>query len=307
MESFESGPLLLEVPAPEPGPGEVLVRVGHSSLNGFDVAVAGGMLEGMMDHRFPAVLGKDFAGVVEAVGDGDSGAREGDEVFGVLMREYVGDGTFGQLVAVPESIGLAHMPSGMDPTVAGALGLAGAAAYEAIEAIAPAEGETVLIAGASGGVGSLAIQLAVARGAEVIATARPGEAADLVRGLGAAHAVDHTADLAEQVRALRSGGVDALLHFGGDGMELAELVAPGGRFASTVGVGPDQLGDLDVVATAVLAMPTREVLDHLAAEVASGALRVPVERVYKLEEVPHALKDFHKAGPGKSAIAIGEE
>ena len=147
IKSFDSGPQLVDLPVPQPGPGEVLVRVRRSSLNGFDVFVASGQAQGMMEHRFPAVLGKDFAGTVEVVGDGVS-TVVGDEVFGVLMRSYVGDGTFAEYVVVPESIGLAKIPAGLDVSIAGALGLAGTAAHDAIEAVAPSAGETVLIGGA---------------------------------------------------------------------------------------------------------------------------------------------------------------
>jgi len=108
--------------------------------------------------------------------------------------------------------------------------------------VAPAAGQTVLISGATGGVGAYAVQLAAARGARIIATARPGEAADFVLRLGAAHAVDYTGDLAAQVRSISPGGVDAVIHLAGDGLRFADLVVPGGRFASTPGLGPEQLG-----------------------------------------------------------------
>ena len=185
------------------------------------------------------------------------------------------------------------------------LGLAGSAAHASIEAIAPSSGETVLIGGATGGVGAKAIQMAVARGAEVIATARPGEESDFVKDLGAHHTVDYTGDLAAQVRSIRADGVHAAVHLAGDGMEFADLVAGGGRFASTLGVGADQLGDRGLHATAVMAMPTAEVLDRLAADVAAGTLRVAVQRTYKLEETPQAMKDFARGSLGKLAITIG--
>jgi NADPH:quinone reductase-like Zn-dependent oxidoreductase len=305
LESFEVGPVLLDLPVPQPGPGEVLVKVQHSSLNGFDVAVAAGWVKDMMEHRFPVVLGKDFAGTVEAIGDGVSSVAAGDEVFGVLMRDYIGDGTFADFVVVPESIGLTRIPSGLEPSNAGALGLSGATAHASIEAIAPAPGETVLISGATGGVGSKAVQMAVGRGAEVIATARPGEASDFVKALGARHTVDYSDDLATQVRNIRSDGVHAVIHLAGDAMQLADLVTEGGRFASALGVGPDQLGDKALDAVAVMGMPTADVLDRLAANVSTGTLRVPIQRTYKLEEAPQALKDFADGKLGKIAITIG--
>jgi NADPH:quinone reductase-like Zn-dependent oxidoreductase len=116
---------------------------------------------------------------VEAVGEGVTGVAVGDDVFGVLMRDYVGDGTLAEYAVVPEGIGLTKIAPGLDPQVAGVLGLAGAAAVASTEPIAPSAGETVLISGATGGVGACAIQLARARGAEVIATA--SRARDRVR------------------------------------------------------------------------------------------------------------------------------
>jgi hypothetical protein len=186
LHDFGAAPGVRELPVPEPGPGDVLVRVKASSLNGYDVMVASGALKEMMEHRFPVVLGKDYAGMVEAVGDGVTSVMPGDEVFGTLMRDYVGPGTFAEFVVVSEAIGLTRIPSGLDLSRAGALGLAGTAAHTSIEAVSPSQGETVLISGATGGVGSMAIQFAVARGAEVIATAKSEEGAEFVKGLGGA-------------------------------------------------------------------------------------------------------------------------
>jgi NADPH:quinone reductase len=307
VESFEHGPQMIERPPPEPGPGEVLIRVDHASLNGFDLAVAGGMAREWMEHRFPLVLGKDYAGTVEAVGEGVTSVQVGDKVFGELVRPYVGDGTFAEYAAVPAEVGLAKIPTGVAREVAGALALAGSTAYMAVEAIAPAPGTTVLIAGATGGVGSLAVQLAAARGAEVIATARPGDETEFVTGLGATHVVDYTADMATQVRAIRAQGVDAVIHLAGDGMQLADLVVPGGRFASTLGFGSDGLQDRPVEATAINHVPANDILDNLASQVAAGKLQVPLRRTYELEDVPQAISDFAKGSLGKWAIRIASE
>ncbi|WP_329106068.1 zinc-binding dehydrogenase [Micromonospora sp. NBC_01699] len=280
--------------------GEVLVRVESSSLNGFDTAVAAGYLAGMMEHRFPVVLGKDFAGTVEAIGDGVTRFAAGDRVFGVVTKAFLGDGGFGEFVTVSEAIGIAKLPVELDATVAGALGLAGTAAVDALDAVAPQSGETVLISGATGGVGAIAIQYAAAAGAKVIATARPGAEADFVRGLGATDVVDHTGDLAAQVRAITPGGVDVVLHLAGDGAALTALLTDKGRLASTLGLGPDQ----HPAATAVMATPTADTLDRLAADAAAGRLTVPVSRTYALHEVPAAFGDFTLGTIGKLAITL---
>jgi NADPH:quinone reductase-like Zn-dependent oxidoreductase len=295
-----ASPSLTEVPAPEPGAGELLVQVQASSLNGFDTAVAAGYLGGMMEHRFPVVLGKDFAGTVAAVGDGVTRFAVGDAVFGVVTKAFLGDGGFGEYVVVGEQIGLAARPEGVDPVAAGALGLAGTAAIDALDAVAPQAGETVLISGATGGVGAIAIQYAAAAGATVIATARPGAETEFVRGLGATDVVDHTGDLVAQVRGLRPDGVDVVLHLAGDGAVLAALLADKGRLASTLGLGPDQ----HPAATAVMATPTTATLDRLAGDVAAGRITVPIERSYPLSEVPAAFADFAAGTLGKLAVTL---
>ncbi|MEU4245349.1 NADP-dependent oxidoreductase [Actinoplanes sp. NPDC026619] len=293
-------PALTELPEPTPRDGDVLVKVVASSLNGFDTAVAAGYLAGMMEHRYPVVLGKDFAGTVAAVGAGVTRFAVGDRVFGVVTKPYLGDGGFGEYVVVGDQIGIAAIPDGLDPSVAGVLGLAGTAAVDALDAVAVRPGETVLVSGATGGVGAIAIQYAAAAGARVLATARPGAEADLVTSLGASDVVDHAGDLAAQVRAISPDGVDVVLHLAGDGAALLDLLAEKGRLASTLGLGPDQ----HPAAAAVMATPTRATLDRLAADAAAGKITVPVARTYPLSEVPAAFGDFAGGTLGKLAVTI---
>jgi len=293
-------PEAVELPTPQPGAGEVLVKVQASSVNGFDLSVAGGHLAGMMEHRYPVVLGKDFAGTVEAVGEGVTRFAAGDRVFGVVTKAFLGDGGFGEYVTVPEEIGIAKLPEGVDVTAAGALGLAGTAAVDALDAVTPQAGETVLISGATGGVGTIAIQYAAAAGARVIATARPGDEAEFVRGLGAHEVVDHTGDLPAQVRAASPDGVDVIVHLAGDGSVLAGLLTDKGRIASTIGYGPDQ----HPAATFIMANPAPGTLDRLAGDLAAGRVTVPVERTYPLTDVPAAFGEFAAGTRGKIAITI---
>ena len=230
IDDYGAQPALHDLPVPEPGEGELLVRVRASSVNGFDVAVAGGYLKGMMEYHFPVVLGKDFAGNSGGGGrPGRAGSLQaGDTVFGVVMKPVLGDGTFGEYVAAPAAFA-ARVPGGLDLAVAGALGLAGTAALNAVDAIGPQPGETVLVSGATGGVGAFAVQLAAARGAQVIATARPGEEEAYLRSLGAHDTVDYTGDVPAAVAALRPDGIHAVVHLAGDGLELADLLVAGGR------------------------------------------------------------------------------
>ena len=222
------------------------------------------------------------------------------------MKQFLGDGSFAEYVTVSESIGLTKIPDGLDHEVAGVLGLAGTAAATSVDSVAPLEGEFLLICGATGGVGAMAVQLAAASGADVIATAQPGPEADFVRGLGAKHTVDYSGDLAAELHAVRPGGVEAAIHLAGDGLQIAGLLAPGGRFASTLGLGPDQVSDLDLTAISVMATPEAAILDRLAADAASGQLRVPIQETFGLEDVPKAFVTFSGGTLGKLAIKVSE-
>jgi NADPH:quinone reductase-like Zn-dependent oxidoreductase len=134
----------------------------------------------------------------------------------------------------------------------------------------------------------------------VIATARPGAEAVFVRGLGAAEGVDYTGDVAAQVRAVSPDGVDVVLHFAGDGATLADLLTEKGRLASTRGFGPDQ----HPAAIFIMANPTGETLDRLAADVAAGRLATPIQQTFRLAEVPAAFDEFTAGTHGKIAISI---
>lgn len=293
-------PEVTEADTPRPAAGELLVRVAASSVNGFDLGTAAGYLQGMMEHRFPLIPGKDFAGTVEAVGEGVEGYAVGDAVFGVVAKEHLGTGSMAQYVTVPAAIGIARRPEGVSVRDAGALGLAGTAAFDGLALLGPVDGRTVLISGATGGVGALAVQLAAARGARVIATARPGAEADFVSALTDVHLVDYTQDVATQVKELAPDGVDAVLHLAGDLVELAGLARDGGAVVSTLAVpeGP-------TLRTAMLmANPTADTLSTLAGQVAAGALSVPVTSVYDLEQAADAFAAFGAGTVGKIALRV---
>jgi NADPH:quinone reductase-like Zn-dependent oxidoreductase len=300
---FGAPATLVEIPAPEPAEGEILVRVASSSINGFDLSVASGRLKGMMEHRFPVVLGKDFAGTIEAIGPGVDGVAEGDTVFGVLMKPELGDGCFGERVATPAAFA-AKVPDGVDAATAGALGLAGTAAHDTVEAVEPRHGETVLVSGATGGVGIIAVQLLKARGAHVIATASTHDEIAFVRDHGADDVLDYRADVAAAAREKHPRGVEAVLHFAGDGAELAALLSPGGRMASTLGLTREQLGRDDVTLAPIMANPVTATLAKLADAAAAGTIRVPITRTYGLEDVPQGLADFAAGTLGKLAVRI---
>ena len=305
LPDFERQPTLADVPMPEAKPGEVLVRVHAASVNGVDLSIASGRLRGMLDYDFPVVLGKDFAGTVAAAGAGVTDFAAGDRVFGVVSDPSpLNSRSFAEYLAVPAEPNLTRVPEGVDFATAGALGLAGSAALQAVDAVVPAAGETVLVSGATGGVGAYAVQLAAARGATVIATAKPGDEEDFVRDLGASHAVDYTGDVAAQVREIRPGGVEAVLHFAGDGAALGELLVSGGRLASTLIMSPDQLPVPNASVSGVFANPDAATLDRLAAEVAAGRLKTPIQQTYALDGIGEAFAAFAAGTRGKLAVSV---
>jgi NADPH:quinone reductase-like Zn-dependent oxidoreductase len=204
---------------------------------------------------------------------------------------------------IPAGYGVARIPDGLSVREAGALGLAGTAALDSVNAVDPQKDETVLISGATGGVVALAVQLAAARGARIIGTARPGAEADFVAGLTDTEieVVDFSGDLEAQVRALAPDGVETVLHLAGDGDQLAGLLRPGGRLVSTLGYAAE---GRDIVGHSVMADPTSQTLAQLASDAASGVLRVPVTVTYGLEQVHEAFATFGAGTLGKVALTV---
>jgi len=221
-----------EVPEPKLGADRVLVRVRATSVNPVDWKIQAGYLDSAMDAVFPVIPGWDVAGVVERVGVGITEFEPGDEVIGYVREDMVSRGTFAEYVAAPVRT-LARKPRNLTFEQAAGLPLAGLTAYQALtRALDVQPGETVLVHAAAGGVGSLAVQMAVALGARVIGTA--GEQNhDFLRSLGA-EPVRYGEGLADRVRALAPQGVDAVLDLiGGDALQASpELLGPDGRLAS---------------------------------------------------------------------------
>jgi NADPH:quinone reductase-like Zn-dependent oxidoreductase len=299
----DTQPTALELPDPVPAAGEILVSVEAASVNGFDLSVAGGYVFDMLPHEFPVVLGRDFVGTVSAVGDGVDNLQVGDRVAGVIPGIDLGPrtGAFADQVAVAASA-VTRLPDGVGPEDAAVIGLAGIAAHDALQALDVQPGEVVLISGATGGVGSIALQLAHAAGATVIATARPGQEDEYVRDLGAAHTVDYTADVAAAVREHAPDGVDKALHAAGDAATIAQVVRPGGTLASTLAATPEQLGRDDITLTGIMAAATAEKLARLLDQVADGTLRVNVEARVPLGNAPEAFAHFADGTLGKVLI-----
>jgi NADPH:quinone reductase-like Zn-dependent oxidoreductase len=275
-----------DLPSPKPGRNEVLVRVRASSVNPVDNAIAGGMLKDMVEHEFPITLGRDYAGVIEQTGTDVTRFSVGDEVFGFIpgMSPTVHAGSWAELTVVPESTSIARSPAGIDLTRAGAAPLAGITATNAIDALALAQGDTLLIVGATGGVGSFALQLATAAGATVIAPALP-EDEDYLRALGVTDVLPRAGDVAAAVRQRYPDGVDALLDTVSytPGAYDAAL-KDGARVASTNNAAGEGPGRSNLMAT-----PTTDNLQRLAHLLDTGALQVHIQQTYPLDQAAAAM------------------
>ncbi len=291
-----------DLPAPTPEANEVLVRVHASSANPVNNAIAAGMLTSMVEHEFPVTLGRDYAGVVEQVGADVTGYAVGDNVYGFLLHANptVHDGSWAELITVPEDGPIAPVPAGVELATAGAAPLAGITAMTAIDALELSPGHTVLVVGATGGVGSFAVQLAARAGATVLAPALP-EDEQFLRDLGVSEVLARDGDVAAAVRERHPDGVDAVL----DLVSYApgafnSAVKSGGRVASPNGAAGDGPGR-----TNIMAAPTHENLERLGLLLADGTLRVPVQTTYELAQAADALGALGTSHiQGKLAILV---
>jgi NADPH:quinone reductase-like Zn-dependent oxidoreductase len=310
IPAFGSEPELAELPTPEPGPGEVLVRLHAAGMNPFDWKVGDGALRGVVEHRFPLVMGSDGAGVVTAVGAGVTAFRPGDRVYGQFMKVAFGLGSYAEYTLSLRDGKLAPIPDELPFGLAAVLPTASVTAYQAIEAAGLEAGQTILVNGASGGVGQSAVQFAAETGARVLATAPP-ELADHLRGLGATEVVDFTrGSTAEQVRAAHPDGIDALLDLvstPGQAEPLVDLLRSGGIAISTNGaLVPDALAARDLRGVNFYSEATPTALATIAGLAARGRLRVTIDTEVSLEEAPAAIAKA-RAGHarGKTVIVIG--
>jgi NADPH:quinone reductase-like Zn-dependent oxidoreductase len=293
ITDFATTPTLADLPVPEPGPGQLLVRLHAAGLNPFDWKVADGALKDAVPHAFPLVMGSDGAGVVEKTGPGVTRFRVGDRVYGQFMRLEQGQGSYAEYTVADENSAVARIPDTLPFTVAAALPTASVTAYQAVEAARVGAGHTLLINGASGGVGQSAVQFAAQAGVEVLATGSP-DLAEHLHDLGASTVIDFTAaPVHEQVTA---GGVDAVLDLvtpaGGDPSALADLLRPGGTLINTnYALDPAALATRDIVGVNFGNRPTPEVLATLANLADIGKLRVHIDAEVPLPQAPTALAE----------------
>jgi len=295
VRSF-GGPEVLEVaelPVPQAGPGQLRIRVEAAAVNPVDVGTRVGALAaaGLMTGEGQIGIGWDVAGVVDQVGDGVPFA-EGDRVVAMSDRLDVPAKAQAEFVVL-DADAAAPAPSG-DPVAAATLPLNGLTAAQSLDLLGLAPGQTVLVTGAAGAVGGFAVQLAVARGLRVVATASAGDE-DLVRELGASVFVPRSASLAEAVRQFVPGGTDGALDAAIVGLPALDAVRDGGAFVVVVaGVTPPPLRGIRV--SNVWVRNDSAQLRELTALVEQGRLTLRVADTLPLAEVAEAHRRVEKGG-----------
>ena len=276
---------VVDLPRPVPGPGQALVEVRAAGINPGEASIRKGLLHDRWPATFPSGQGSDFAGAVAEVGDGVDTVTVGEAVIGFVHTRS----SHAQFV-VADAADLTPKPENVPWPVAGALFVAGTTAYAAVRAVAPRPGDTVVVSGAAGGVGSLTVQLARAAGARVIGIASAANH-EWLRGHGVIP-VPYGDGVVDRIRAI--GGVDAFIDTFGGGYvaQAVELGVPLDRidtiidFAAAAEYGVRTAGNSDAASADVLA--------ELAGMVSKGELEIPIAATYPLTEVRAAFRELER-------------
>ncbi|MCP9213142.1 NADP-dependent oxidoreductase [Streptomyces cucumeris] len=271
---------LSEVTPPEPGPGQVRIRVRAASVNPLDIKIRSGLMAAAIPARFPVVPGLDAAGVVDAVGAGAE-AAVGDEVLGATAG-----GSYGEHALLERPVA---KPAALSWEVAASLVTVGRTASRVLAQLGVREGRTLLVHGAAGSVGFLAVQLAVARGITVIGTVGEHDV-ERVTALGAT-AVRYGDGWAQRVKAVAPQGVDFVLDASGAGV-LADSVALTGDSAHVITIADMSAAQHGVRFSSGGADQAGESLSELVRMAADGRLTLPIWRTYPLAEAARAHRDL---------------
>jgi NADPH:quinone reductase-like Zn-dependent oxidoreductase len=278
---------VVDVEAPVPGPGQLLVRVKAAGINPGEAKIREGMLHARWPATFPSGEGSDLAGVVEQVGNGVAGFAVGDEVLGFTDNRA----SHAELVVV-DAAHATRRPPNVSWQAAGSLFVVGSTAYAAVRAVGARPGDKVVVSGAAGGVGSITVQLARLAGATVIGLA--GEHNHRWLSDHGVIPVAYGGGVADRIRAASGGKVDAFID------TVSEEYV---KLALELGVAPDRIdtitdfraGDKYGVRTdGTGAAATAEVLAELARLIDEGKLEVPIARVYPLEQVQAAFTELER-------------
>ncbi|MEN3533475.1 NADP-dependent oxidoreductase [Microbispora sp. ZYX-F-249] len=286
---------LVETPEPEPGPGQVRIRVEAAAVNPIDLLTASGALPDfkLAPRLETYALGWDVAGVVDRVGPGVTGVLPGERVIGLSDRLTEPVKAQADLVVLDETA-VAPAPAGATAPEASTLPLNALTAVQALDLTGLAEGETLLVTGAAGGLGGYLVELAVARGIRVAAVAAPRDE-PLVRGFGAEWFVPRGADLATAARAVVPGGVDGLVDAAVVGLPALDAVRNGGAFVTVVaGQAPIPLRGIRVSTVSVGADAAQ--LRDVAKLAEEGRLTMRIAGTYPLERAAEAYERLRRGG-----------
>lgn len=290
------------VPVPKLGDDELLIDVRTAGVGVWDPDLCAG--EFGAEGGLPRVLGSDGSGTVIAAGPKVRRFDTGDRVYAYGFMNPKG-GFYAEYTVIPEDE-VSKVPDTLSLEEAGTLAVDGLTALAGLDMVKLARGQTLLVLGASGGVGHLALQLAKTMGARVMAIASGADGVDLARRLGADEAIEgHGGDIVPKARAFAPAGFDAVLVLAGAGPEdVAVLVREGGRLAYPNGVEPPPRGAPSINVQAYDGYHGRDALERLNRFVARNAFHVEVSRTYALEETPTALADVMRHHLGKLAVEV---
>jgi NADPH:quinone reductase-like Zn-dependent oxidoreductase len=290
------------LPVPQPGPKQVLIRLDCAGIGVWDPYLRSGELE-FGPSRFPRIIGNDGAGEVIAVGDRAQRFHVGDRVYAYAME----GGFYAEYVALDEDA-VAPIPQGLSAEEAGALGADGVTALRGLDdQLRLAAGQTLMVYGASGGIGHLAVQLAKRMGARVLAVASGRDGVELVRKLGADVAVDGKRDdVAQAARSFAPAGLDAaLVLVGGESVDAAlTAMKKGGRVAYPNGVEPTPSAPPGAKLLAYDGEPSPDAFERLNRLISAGPFHVELGRTYPLDDAARAHREIEQHHLGKLALRM---
>jgi NADPH:quinone reductase-like Zn-dependent oxidoreductase len=289
-----------EADQPTPGAGQVVVEVHASSLNPFDTSVRAGYMKDMIPLKFPATLGGDIAGVVQAVGEGVTGFKVGDHVYGQANIVAGNSGAWAEFAATAAGQ-VALAPKNLNFAEAASLALVGVSALQAlVHHLGLKSGQKLFVHGGSGGIGTVAIQLAKHLGAHVATTAT-GDGLALTRQLGADEIIDYkTQDFTAAVQHYDA----AFNNVAADATKTLDTVKRGGTVVSMTGQFDDaRAKELGVTAIAQHTQVTTAALDELRGLIESGAITPHIDQTFPLDRIVEALQ-ARESNPVKGKIAI---
>lgn len=302
VHEFGIADLVVEdVDDPEAGNGEILIAAEAATINPVDVALVSGALAPSLPPAFsaPYTPGWDVAGRVLAVGEGVDPGLVGQRVLGFSLWFAGAHGTQSSRVVLPlENVAVA--PDGLSSSQLTTVGLNGLTAWRAVDELDPQPGETVVVTGAAGSVGGFALELAVARGARVIAAVSERDREQVLAAGAADVAPREEGDLPSVLRRTVPDGVDGLIDTASVGRAAIGAVRDGGRFITTTDAPAEERG---IRVAGIHGVPDAAALAELVERASTGRLRTPVAREFALEDARAAYTEF-ASGPHRGRIVL---